>query len=271
MSLVHHLKRHWSIFSIHVIDVFQFRLRALVWFLVGSVNTIILLLFWIATLQASQTGTETVSLPYITSYYILLLSLATVSICHIEEDIAYRDIYQGNIHGYLLRPYSYIGIKFQQEIVWRFMAGFWALLTVLILSSLGFSFSITSNPLMIVIAILSILFGTLTSFFLKVTLGLVSVWTTNIRGVMDLYTILEILLAGFIIPLSLFPESVRFLVHLTPLATFVYFPVQILTTSPDISTASGMIALQVFWLLFFFMTSRWIFSKALRQYTGVSQ
>lgn len=112
MSATHTLSRHWQIFEIHVIDVVQFRLRALVWFLLGLINTGIVLLFWWATLRASGSPADAPTLPVITSYYLLMLTMASVIMCHLEEDIAYRDIQKGELYRYLLRPYPYLLKKF---------------------------------------------------------------------------------------------------------------------------------------------------------------
>lgn len=98
--------RHLNIFKIRMIEVLNYRLRALVWFAVGLVNTLVLLFFWWAALSGGDSANTntTLTIPAITTYYLLMTSLATTTICHQEEDISNRDIYKGNLYGYLLQP-----------------------------------------------------------------------------------------------------------------------------------------------------------------------
>lgn len=265
------LQRHWSVFAIHFSGVMTYRLRTFVWFLVGCVNTVVLLLFWWATLSADPAGASADRLASITSYYVLLLLFATFAICHIEEDVAYVDIHKGHIYGYLLRPYPYLAIKFQQEVVWRFISAFWAVLTIVLLTLSGYTFAVVSSPFLWGLTVVSLVLGMLTSFFLKMCLGLMSIWVTNIRGIMDLYAVLEILFAGFTIPLVLFPVAFQRVVLLSPLATFLYYPVRILTTPLSSVVLAEMIAVQFFWMLFFGVLAQFLVTKGVRHYTGVSQ
>lgn len=262
--------RHFRIFRLHVIDVLQFRLRALVWFLVGGVNTMVLLLFWMATIRANPGATD-LAVPAITSYYVLLMSLSTFGVCHLEDDISLRDIYKGNIYGYLLRPYPYLLIKFQQEIVWRLLGGFWAMLTLIFIWLIGISLHVTSDPVFWILAVVSIFLGMGVSFFMKVMLGLTAVWLTNIRGIVELFTVFEVILTGFILPLYLFPEQFVGPILALPFASTVYAPVALLTQPLLWSEVARIFALQVFWLVSLGFLARRMFRSSMRYYTGVSQ
>jgi len=271
MNLAAAAGRHWSIFKIHMISVVNFRLRALVWFTVGSMNTLIILLFWWATLQANNPGQTVSQLPAITSYYILLLALSSVTICHSEEDISMFDVQKGNLYQYLLRPYSYILSKFHEEVVWRLLSGSWAVIMLILLSVLGFALAISTDPRIWLLVILSAFLGMLCSFFVKVCLGLLSIWLTNIRGVTDLYSIVEIIFAGFIVPLALLPDLLQQFALLSPFATYVYYPVHLLTSTLPAAEIVQILFLQLFWIGIFWTLSRWMLQKGIRHYTGVSQ
>lgn len=169
------LRRHLRVFQIRLIEVFQFRLRSLMWLFVGGINTVILLLFWWATLSAGQPTNPALTIPAITTYYLLMTTLATTTICHIEEDIAYRDIYKGLIYGPLLRPYPYLLGKFQEEIVWRLLEGFWAIIILAFILLTGFQLQLTDSPTRWVLTIISALLSTLVSFFMKSILGLLAI------------------------------------------------------------------------------------------------
>ncbi len=263
------LRKNVAIFSVYLIDVFQYRLRSFVWLLVGSVNVVVLLLYWIASLQAS--GSTEFSIPGITSYYIVLLSLSTLVICHIEEDISQMDIYKGQLHSYLLRPYPYFLRKFHQEVVWRLLGGFWASLIVVAMLLFGVKFQITSQWQYVLLTILSVFLGMAVSFFMKVCLGLLAIWITQIRGLMDTMLILEIIFAGFIIPLHLFPMSIKNIALSLPFASTVYAPTALLTQTLSLGEVVQLLGFQVIWLTIFYVLAKSLFSRGVRHYTGVSQ
>jgi ABC-2 type transport system permease protein len=263
------LKRHWQVFCTYMMYVFQFRLRTLVWFLVGSVNTAIVLVYWWATVLAS--GNTNFSLPEITGYYILLFTFATVLCCHVEEDIAYLDVYKGEIHGYILRPYPYLLLKFHQEIVWRLLGGVWAFVLFLLLSAGGLSLSISNDPRIWILTLISCLLGVGVSFFLQCIIGLISFWLTSIRGLLDLTDILGIVLAGFIVPLTMLPEPLKTIAYASPYASVVFTPVTILSQSPTNQEIYQLLALQVFWFIVLSLAAQKIFRAGIKHYTGVSQ
>lgn len=267
------LSRHLNIFKIRMIEVFNYRLRALVWFAVGLVNTLVLLFFWWAALSGGDSANTntTLTIPAITTYYLLMTSLATTTICHQEEDISNRDIYKGNLYGYLLQPYPYLLAKFQEEIVWRLLGGFWALLTIIIVTALGFNLTISASPFVWLLTFLSASMGIMVSYFWKSILGLLAIWLTNLQGLLDLEGIFQIILAGFILPLNLLPQPLQNIALFSPWAAPVYYPIAILAQSLPMGTIITFFAMQLFWMIVFGATSKLVFKKGLLAYTGVSQ
>lgn len=265
------LTRHLKVLHIQWTKVLEFRLRALVWFIVGGMNTTILLMYWLATLRAGDPQSSLVTLSGIISYYLLMVTVATVTNSHIEEDIAYRDIFRGDIYSYILRPYPYLLLKFQEEIVWRILGGVWALLTIGILFLIGLRLEILLQPHIWLLTFISIALGIGTSFFFKCILGLTSVWLTNIRGAMELAVIVEITLAGFVIPLHLLPGMMKTVALYSPFAVHAYYPVRILSTALSPAEVLKILGIQLFWLLFLGVAANKLYRLALTKYTGVSQ
>ena len=104
---------HLKIILLHFEHIIEHRARSFVWFLLALINPLILILFWRGASQeniASQ-----ISLPELTAYYFFLIFGVTFLMAHVEEDVAYYDIKQGNLVRYLLRPISYYWIKFYEE------------------------------------------------------------------------------------------------------------------------------------------------------------
>lgn len=262
------LVRHWRVFMVHMTEMMHFRLMAVVWFLVGAVNTVILLLYWLATLHAGNAGT---GIPAITSYYLLLLALASIGVCHHESNIATQDVLKGHLSTYLLRPYPYLLIKFHQEIVWRLVMFAWAITALGGIMLLRIPLFITSDPRRLLVALLSLMLGLGVSFFLKSIIGLTAIWLTNIRGLMELASIAEIILSGFVVPLHFLPTTWRTLALLQPYASVIYTPVHMLIHEPSWAEVGQLLLQQVCWLVVLSLGAQWLFRTGVRHYTGVSQ
>jgi ABC-2 type transport system permease protein len=259
------------IFRINVIHVFQFRLRALMWFFVGSTNVVILLLYWWAVLRANPSGHAILTIPFITTYYIIMAVLSDFTVCHEEEDISRNDIYKGDFYRYLLRPYPYLLAKFQEEIVWRLMGGFWGVVTVVFVMVVGLQLTLDLNLVNLILVMISLFLGLMVSFFLKAILGLLSIWFTNIHGIMSIEEIISIVLAGFVLPLHLLPHPLQTIAMFSPWAAPTYYPVAILTQSPTADRLLQLFLVQIIWIIVLGVGAQYTLRRGVKAYKGVSQ
>jgi ABC-type uncharacterized transport system permease subunit len=200
-----------------------------------------------------------------------MLSLGTISICHIDDDITREDIYLGKFYNYLARPYPYILAKFQQEVVWRLLSGGWALVMLAVLWGFGLPLTMSNRPEIWLLTAASLFLGMLVSFFFKVSLGLASIWLTNTKGLSDLAEIINIIMAGFIIPIHNLPGVLKTIAWWSPFASSIYFPVRILTVDVPLTELVSMLCLQVFWIVLLLFLARQTLKAGIFRYTGVGQ
>src|SRR3989344_4548029 len=164
---------HLKIILLHFEHIIEHRARSFVWFLLALINPLILILFWRGASQeniASQ-----ISLPELTAYYFFLIFGVTFLMAHIEEDVAYYDIKQGNLVRYLLRPISYYWIKFYEELPYRVLQGFYGLIILAILFSFFGNFaSLILTPLILILSVLIAIFAYFISFTFKMIVGLLA-------------------------------------------------------------------------------------------------
>ncbi len=199
--------RYFRIFLLHFQDAFENRGRSFVWLLLAIIGPLISLAYWIAVYGSSNHTIVGWSLPSVTSYYFLLVIAGSFLIAHSEEDVAVRDIQEGQLSTYLMRPFSYFWNHFVGEISWRLLQGVFSVLVVIVLTRFfGSFFSITSDPLIFILAIISLLCGFCISFLFKMLLGISAFWFTDFRGIQNISDIILLVLAGFIMPLEFFPE-----------------------------------------------------------------
>src|SRR5438270_201604 len=99
--------RYGRIFLICTQEVLAERSEQVVWLLLSCIGPLLMMLFWKGSPPIKDwTGS------LIISYYLLVISAGAFLMSHTEEGVAERDIQQGNLSMYILKPFSYFWIKF---------------------------------------------------------------------------------------------------------------------------------------------------------------
>ena len=119
---------------------------------------------------------------------------------------------------------------------------------------LGLQFPVSfSNGLLFGI---SLIFGYLVLFSLNFLLGLIAIAVFDIRHINWVYNNLVRFLAGQVLPLWLFPDSVRFLVEALPFKSIYYIPLSIYIGKFAGVTALKAIGFQVIWSVVLILIGR---------------
>ena len=168
--------RYLRIFLLFFEHVYQYRSRIFVWFLVSLLHPLVYLLFW------SGRGVNT---PGIITYYLLFI-IAGGFFVHVEED-ARPDILEGQLTMYLMKPFSYLHLKFFSELPWRMIQGSMGLIVFSCITIIfGLPVQIAWSPYGILLAIVLAVFGYCVMFMFKMIILLIAFWTTDISGFQQL-------------------------------------------------------------------------------------
>lgn len=264
--------RYVRIFLLHFQDAFQNRGRSLVWFIVAMLNPLLLILFWQGAIREHGEIYGTWTSSAITSYYLLVAIASTFLMVHIEEEVAYRDIKDGQLAKYLLWPFSYFIIKFATEFPWRIIQGSFALIVFAFFQYvLGMSLKLVHFPLEIFLTIIIVILALLLSFTFKIFLGLSAFWTTDFWGTISLIDFLFAIFGGVVAPLALYPSQIYSIATALPFAYIVYFPVTAIEGLVATSELYRIISVQSIWLLILYVAYRKIWSKGLKKFTAIGQ
>lgn len=241
------------------------------WLILSVINPLLLLIFWTGVSQSGAGSLAGWSLSSITTYYLLLIFASSFLITHRETDIAVLDIQEGGLVSYLLKPFSYFLLHFFGELGWRVMQGSFAVIIFLILSVL-LNHTITSaTPLSFLLSFCIIVLGYVISFTLKFLLGLSAFWVIDFRGIQQIGDVLLLILAGFIMPISLFPPLLEHIALLTPFPYMVYFPVISLQGELFPFQQIQVITVQLVWLSILFLVYKVMWRSGIKKFTGVGQ
>lgn len=260
------------IFSIYFEDALQYRSTAFVWFLLALFNPLMVLLFWRGAFASGSTPLEGWTYPALASYYLLLVVANTLLISHIENDIARRDIQMGMLSNYLTKPFSYVIHKFFNELPWRLMQGSFALGTLLFfVYVLRVNLRISEElPVLLLALIITALAHTL-GFLFKMVLGLSAFWITDYSGLMELSDVVTVIFSGSVMPLVLFPGLWRTIAMGTPFAYIIYYPVISFLGKLTLPELARVIAGELFWIAFFFMCYRAMWTRGIKKFSGIGR
>ena len=173
----------------------------------------------------------------------------------------------GEMNKYLIRPISFFTYHFMMFIGHNSMF-YIVYTTVLILFPIllpGWAFPTILHVIGFIAALLISIYLSYSIYFCMVCFAF---WFGEVRALVIAYNISNIVLSGQIIPLRLFPDSVRNIINLTPLQFLVDFPVSIATANLPMNLWFPKMGMAVFWCIIVTLAGRVIYRSGIRVYGG---
>lgn len=264
--------RYVRIFFIHFQEAFYERGRSFVWFLIPLIDALLILAFWIGALKEKGSLGSDWTLSSISSYYFLLIIAGSFLMMHIEEEVAQHDIQQGGLVRYLLRPFSYFWFKFFNEISWRIIQGFYALIVFLLFVFFFGNFvELSSSPQILFLSGIIIILALFLSFTFKMIFGLSAFWITDYTGAQQIVDVVLIVFGGFVIPLEFFPDILKRVAYILPFSYMTYFPIIALQGKLALFELLRVIVIQSAWLGGFWLLYRFLWDRGVKEFTAVGQ
>ena len=112
--------------------------------------------------------------------------------------------------------------------------------------------------------ILSCILSYLINFFFNISFGFIAFFTKNIWGVNMMKNTVVGFLSGSTIPFTFLPDSFEKALSFLPFASLNYTPVMIYLGIYEGKTILLYLCLQVFWLVAFFLTSKWLWKISIK-------
>ena len=264
--------RYFRIMLLHFQHIFEHRSRSFVWFLVSLFSPLLFILFWSGAFQGRSEIAPSWTFSRMTSYYFLLTIVGATLMAHIEDDVSRYDIREGGLVKYLMKPFSYYWMKFFEEIHYRLLQGFYAIIIFSIFTLfLGEFVVITDNFVIFMLSLVVAVMAYFLSFTFKMIIGLVAFWTTDIMGIYHLTDIILLIFAGYIVPIELLSSPIATIAHALPFAYMIYYPVIAFQGRFGISDLFSVIFMQMIWLSVIFLIYRLMWKRGIRRFTGIGQ
>lgn len=264
--------RFLHIFLLHNQQIFEQRTKSFVWFLGILLNPLIMLILWGAAFKSGTHQTTNWNFSYAASYYFLLIIAGSLLMPHTEEVVSKEDIQEGQLTKYVIRPFPYYWFKYFEEIPYRLLLGLYGLI-IFIVALIFYQrlFIISQSWEIIVLSIVSSILAYHLTFNLKISLGLIAFWTTDIVALINLVEIIILVFAGFVMPLDLLPSNIANLIYMLPFPYMIYFPVIAFQGKLSLIQLMQLIVVQSGWVLTTTLLYIYIWNKGIKKFTSFGQ
>ena len=203
------------------------------------------------------------------AYYLLtMLSRAFSSMPGLASGVA-RQVRDGEVKKFLVQPIDMVGFllisRLAHKLAYYSVAiGPFALVYFLCRDYFpgwpdGLTMAAYSSALVM---------GFVLGFFLEAAIGLLSFWFLEVSSLLFVYMLLSFFLSGHMFPLDMLPEPWSTIVDFFPLRYLAYFPAAIFLGKIQGAELAMGLLVEVGWILFFIVLTRFMWARGVRRYSG---
>lgn len=262
------MKKYWQVYLNAIQDAFADRARLIVYILEDFIPPLVAILLWTGIYAYSgkiQSGWE---LNRLVSYYLLITFFSLALNHYIEFSIGEKDIQQGGLVKYLVKPVSYIKFVLIGSTGWksvRLLLSVIPYTTLLLIFRKYWLIDTDVIPIFVSLAFAGVSYFMI--YFYKYLLGISAFWTVENYGVVNLFWMIQTLFSGLLVPLDFLPDWLRVTSRLVPFRFFYYYPVAILMNRRLPETIGSDLLIALVWTLILGWASVWLFRKGLARLT----
>ena len=248
-------------------EQFQYRTANSMYMIGMVVEPVIYLVVWSVVAEASggQVGGYTPG--GFAAYYIVWMLVRNMNIVFTPYGWEYR-IREGQLSGMLIRPMHPLHFDLAYFAGWKVIAvALW--IPVAVLLGLLFRPELTVNLAQAATFLVAIWGAYVLRTLLLFVLGLVTLWTTRVAALFELYFTAELLLSGRLVPLDLMPDWVLRWVDLLPFRSTFGFPIEALVADLSGPELLRGLVTQLVWIGIGWALAMTMWKRAARRYTAV--
>jgi ABC-2 type transport system permease protein len=266
------VKKYWHVINIGIQNTLVYRMNFLFRATFSLIPLMATIYLWRAVYAGKPAGDSSVAgytLAGMTSYYLLVTIVdALTAVTEDDWQIA-SDIREGAINQFLLKPIDYLAYRFCLFGAGRMIYVIIAALPVLIFIIFQRQYWVgPPNILTFGIFLVSLCLTALLQFFISYTMALLAFWLLEISTLIFIVFAFEYVAGGHLFPLDILPPGFVAALNFTPFPYQLYFPVSVYLGRVTGADLWQGLAIQIFWVAFFYVLARWTFKKGIRHYTA---
>lgn len=258
------MRKYLYNFSNSLQSLAEYRLSLTLDILGNFISNLVVYLFWfyLATSGMNIGSYTTLTL----GIYFLVVSVLGAATGFDAHNVA-QDIRDGDVTQFLLKPISYMWLKFSASFAHNLLKLSVGILIFLVLTLFGVSFPVSAANLLFFF--IAVAFSILGNHLIYFTVGLFAFWTKQIFGLAAMVSIGSSIVSGRLIPIELLPASVVFLSNLLPFRYFVFFPAQIFMDKLSLIEILTGLSIQLFWVVALYLLSLFVWKIGQKELEAV--
>jgi ABC-2 type transport system permease protein len=176
------------------------------------------------------------------------------------------DVRQGTLANRLLKPvhplwaYAMEGIA---ALPLRLMLAGPAAVAALVMTSRSF---LPGDSVMWVFFALAIAGGWMITYLINAALGTLALFMESSLRMVDVYLLLFFVASGYLVPVEVFPHSLRVVIDAMPFRYQIGLPVELLVSAHDRATAARMLLQQLAWIVALLALTLVLFRRGVRRF-----
>lgn len=199
------------------------------------------------------------------SYFVAAFLVRQLTATWIVWDLD-RQIRTGELNALLMRPVSPVLHHAMFNLAaMPLRAGLAAPVAALVLIATG-GMSLADSASSWLLFVPALILAWLLAFSIQLCIACLAFWLTRASDLYDLWISAYIVLAGYLVPTSLFPSGFAEVARALPFHATLGFPVELLIGRLDTAEALTGIGIQLAWLALFMTLGAWLWRRGLRAY-----
>ena len=202
--------------------------------------------------------------------YILVGNFFNVLIRNFLAEVVGRDIREGRLSMFLVRPMGYFSYILSQEVGRISVSTMMSVLSqAIVIAFFWRAFLWNFDLLYLLVLVLMLLLAFFTELLLSFLVGLVAFWIDEIDGIYSTIERVRRFFSGGYFPLSLLPAALAQISFFLPFSYSFFVPAQLYLKKIDLMTGLQGLAVQTAWILLLLLAIRLVWKRGLRRYEGV--
>lgn len=201
--------------------------------------------------------------------YLLVGNIVQSAVRNWLYQVVARDIADGSLSYYLVRPMPYISAMMAREVGRTMFAAILSVGSVFVVSIFFYSnISLDISLLSFLLVIPTLLLALVTELLLSYLIGLFAFWTVEVDGVFTTIERLKLFFSGGYFPLNLLPATLATLSYFLPFAYSFYVPTLYFIGKIDDSYIVRGWGVQIVWIALLYLIISVVWKRGLRRYEG---
>ena len=244
----------------------NYRFTTIMYRLGEMAEVIVLVLMWIAIYASGSGLIKGFTLNEMITY-VLVGNLCSVATRNFLPSFVSRDINEGKLSMFLVKPIPYIKFVFFNELGRTALAIFASvvsqfLVIIFFLDKITFN----TDPFYLLLIVVMIFLAFIIELLVGFLIGTIAFWTDEVEGLQATIDRIKKFFAGGYFPLSLLPVALASLSMYLPFAYSFFVPAQLYLKKIDLITGLEGVCIQIVWIVLLACILNFVWEKGLKKY-----